>query len=380
MELTGFPAGVLASDANARANIGTVLAAQRALGEIEARPVELEHKRALADNARALAEQHREQAERSRRAAADLDLMRRLGAEASAQERAVEEARVAGRDLTVADRPPGGFSASRSRADPLRRMIDYASAKGAPLDMLIPLEEKASKLAHEEATTINAQAEAQKRQLESTAKAADIRGTLAQSALKGPREYAMARALGLSMGVPFPEGLPMQYEAARPYLQQLVETSLDVKDKAELAIKERSARADEARAGAALQNAKTNSRKADAYVATSSARRDVLRKALGDGSSEAVDAKAATTEAKRTAAFRSQLVFAPMAPIKFETRHEGKMFTGIDRKIYRYDGLGPPSAKYPDGTPLLLPMSREAAAMRSPGVKAALGNDEPGDE
>lgn len=336
MELTGFPAGVIASDANARANIGTVINAQKALSDLEARPVELEYKRSLIAENYGQAAERQALANQRERAAADLELMRKLGVEANAREAAIQAARVQGRDLTIGDVPPGGFSARESRAAPLQRMIDYARGRGAPEDLLAPLEAKASKVAHEEATTFNAQSEAEKRQLESVQKRADIVGTLAQAALKGPREYALARAQGLAMGVPLPEGLPMNFEAARPILQQLVDTSIDVKERAELAIKKQTADAATSRAGAAHVSAAAAVRRADAYVATSATRRDILKKTLGEGSGSAEEARQALIEARKARTAATENKDNPPAPLAPSAAHLNKTFTGRDGNIYMW--------------------------------------------
>jgi len=342
---------------------------------MEAQPVELDLKRSQIAENEAQAAQHRMAALGAQQRLRDQQLLRQVDEEARAEERAVREAEAQGRDLTVADRPPEGFAKKRSAAAPLERMLNYADRAGVPTDLIVPLAEKVAKIKGDEALQEQRETQASINRIKASQERAERVGALAQHALKGPREFALAKLQAAQDGLPL-DFLPANYAEAVPMLRQMVDAAVTVKEKADLAIKKQTADAATSRAGAAHVSAAAASRRADAYVQTQTVRRDILNKAAGPGSEDAADAKRATTEARRTAAFRQQLIFAPQIPLKLEEKHEGKLFTGTDRNIYRFDGFGPPSAKFPKGTPLLLPMSREAVIARQPGFKAAMEEED----
>jgi len=366
-EMYGAPVGIQASDENIRQNIQTGFQAQKLLGEIAMQPEELALKRAQTLNTGALTKLHLADAAQKEAAARDTALMRKIDLEVRAEQQAIDQAKLAGVDLTVADRPKEGFSTTQSAATSLERFAAAAYNKGMPLDMVTPIVEKAAKIRKEEATTLSQSTNAAVHQLTAQKALAERLGSVASYALQGPTQYAQVRAMG-----GLPPDLPLSFSLAAPLLRQMVATSTTVKDKAELEIKERNAKASEARAAAAQVSANASAARAGAYVATSAARRDVLKKALGPGSEEAADAKRATTEAARTRAFKTQLSFAPPVPLRFIAAHEGRLFTGDDKKIYRYLGMGLPSRVFPDGTPRFIAVTHAEAALQNPAVKGAM--------
>jgi len=366
-EMYGAPVGIQASDENIRQNLHAGLMAQKALGEIAMQPEELALKRAQTLNTGALARLHTADAALKEAATRDAALMRKIDLEARAEQQAIDQAKLAGVDLTVADRPKEGFSATQSAATPLERFAATAYNKGMPLDMITPVMEKAAKIRKEEATMLNQSTNAVVHQLAAQKAIAEQLGSAASYALQGPTQYAQVRAMG-----GLPPGLPLSFDLAAPQLQQLVSTSVSVKDRTDLEIKERNAKASEARAAAAQVSANASAARAGAYVATSATRRDALKKALGPGSEEAADAKRATTEAARARAFKTQLSFAPPVPLRFTAAHEGRLFTGDDKKIYRYLGMGPPSRVFPDGTPRFIAVTHAEAALQNPTVRGAM--------
>lgn len=373
-DLYGVASGVQASDENIRQNIHTGILAQKTLGDIAMQPAELALKQAQVLNTGALTRFHTAEAAKLESAARDITRMRDLQ-EKAAEQGAIDKARVIeGRDLTIADRPEGGFTAPRSAAEPIERFIQYAQGQKAPLDMLLPYIKQAEDTRHKEAQTLSATAEAAVRQATQVKATAERLGTVAQAALQGPEAYAQIRALGL-----LPPGLPLSFDLARRPLQALLNTSISEKDRQDLIIKKQTADAASARAKAEQSRAATSAARAADSAKTSVVRREFLRKAMGEGSPETANAKKSAAEKNNISAFKTQLSFAPPVPLRLTPAHEGKLMTGDNKKIYRYLGMGPPSVKYPDGTPRFIEVTHAEAALQNPNVKDAM-QDTPGSD
>lgn len=332
-DMYGAPIGILASDQNIRQNIHAGLLAQKTLGEINAQPAEVDLKVAQAGNLRALTRQHTAEAAKLEEAAASLETMRRLGqeaaAEAQAQAQAVDQARLQGVDLTAADRPAGGFSRRPSAAEPLERLYDLGQKKGVPLDLLMPYAKKAADIRKEEAQTASANAEAEVRTLKAASDRAERMGALAQHAMKGPREYAIVRAQMAQEGLPV-NALPASFEEALPGLRQLEATSVGVKDRADLLIKERTSKAAEVRAQADSARAGASVMRAKMAVKLGEQRFEAIAKNGGFLSPEA------RANAEEQAIRRRQLTDKelrkefPPAPLDPAARVNGKSYTAAD--------------------------------------------------
>lgn len=361
-DMFGAPVGIAHAQEEQRANQLAGLASLKTMGEIEMQPTELLMKQAQAGYYGALGRE-------ASAKAADLEALQRLDANIAA-------ARARGIDLTVADRaaasaPPKPVSA----AEPFEDYVRMAQDAGAPLRFIEKAAKTGAEIRQHEASTISAQATAAHQQALLVKEHATRMGALAGWGLQGPDAYDQMRAQAAQEGLDVSH-LPANWEDAKPVLRGIQNASMTTKEKAELAIKQASEKAQEKRTAATQA-------KASAYVALSGARLNLARQEYTDRAKNDGERSASAAEARRSMnARRDELTAAQLRkdfpPIKLDpsAREEGKTYMAADGRTRVLWTKDPSDGKL---KAMVLPNQPKTAPGR-PASKAAQQDDDEGDD
>lgn len=303
--------GVSDAEVAQRPNYMQRLQAQEIMGRIAMQPAELRGAEARA-------------AEHEANAAEKMDVLRRNAVIRKLSEAAPARGHVA----TMED--VEDVLTERSPAKDMRDLYEKGRAAGmSPMD-LADVATKWSTLASQEATAKNARSNQQLHEGAAVAQRAVREGSLAMSALESPQAYATLR-----MSTPELNRLPQSFEAAKPFLEHLVNTARSVQVQEDQRRKaERTAQlAEAAEADKARRTAVAEKAAADAKAARIKA--EHLEKTGGAGDPDAVAAKRASTRQKNAAAEKLELQVRPKVPVP-DARVLGEEYTWPDGRIVRW--------------------------------------------
>ncbi len=338
-ELFGAPIGIIASEENIRQNIHAGLLASKTLGEIEQQPLDAEKKKAETEHHLATAQLNRATAAKAEADALELrrqqGIMERVLEEDRATRAAEAAAAAQGRNLTVADRPAGGFAAPpTTTAERIDRLANRLADLGMPLDKVATLAGKAAEASKDNAQAASSRATEELNKLKSSQERAERLGTMAAYALKGPTQYreAMTAAMQDPALVGVLSKMPLDFAAAKPRLEAFFGQAMTVKEQAAQRARDIEASAAQARAGAAQVSASAALMTAQSRVKLNETRREILEKNGGKGDPAVLDIRQRGVALREQEAAAKRLKEAPPAPLDMKARVVGKMYTAADGK------------------------------------------------
>lgn len=362
-ELYGAPVGILAAEANSRANILSNLNAQKTFGEIAMQPAKLEQEIAQTEMFRAHAGLYRSQSatmETARTAEAEmLQLQQRfLQKERDKEELARGELIAAteaqGRTATINDLPFGG-SAQGKKPTSLERFAAFAEANGAPPLVLASVFKDISKVA--EQTAVGDYRAAQARKTDEDAQQARFKqlGGIALAAADNPRSYASIMMDSAARKL-LPKELSGNYQTDAPVLRAIAQSSMTANE--QIDNKRLQAEADSKAlrrtAGIAASNANVAASKVNVDLATE--RLAQLKKNGGDLSEATIEAKRAVTDAREAKTRADAAKASPAMPLNPKDVQVGKSYTGAGGVVY--DIVGKDASGNPIGRARVVPVKR----------------------
>lgn len=276
--------------------------AQETLGRIAMQPAEIRGAFARAAEHEAIAAEKWEGIRQAQ-------VLRRLG----------EAAMANGRVATVEDAQE--VLEPKGPAEDLERMYELGKSQGMSAYDLMPIAKQIADLKKDDAVRANQRSNQEVHQLDAVKKRAERQGSLAMAALQGPQAYAALR-----LQTPELNHLPQTWEAARPFLENLVTSSISAQ--AQIDQQRKAARNEDLKrstaATAAAATARAETARADADLKKQ--KFDNLKKNNGVADPSVVEARKATTKAKEVATEAARLKLAPMLPIK-DQRVVGQIYT-----------------------------------------------------
>ena len=316
----GAPVGIVASDENARGNIGTSLGALKTLGEIEQQPADLALKQAHARYYGAEAGIKESQA-------AAMQRMQSISQEVAARRALSASAAAQGTLATINDLPPSGNLVNKSQADNIEAVLAEAEQRGESEVNLIPLRKEASTIRQQEAAQAAHASAAVSSQLDAVKKINGIKGAFATAVLNNPDSYPQARLALSGMGIPT-QGLPLTFD------RRTFEVMRDQAIEADKAV-DNARQAAKDKAQQPLIQAQTAAARAAVGVRAARTRLlqqeyDEVVKNGGKYSPEAIRRRQVLSDAKEQEMQAKDLLKYPPLPLSQELVTAGKDYTAKD--------------------------------------------------
>jgi hypothetical protein len=344
-ELTGIPAGLMASDENTRANLLAGLSALKTQGEIAMQPVEMELKRGQAAHQLVLSQLEQEnalKAVRAREAAMQIDAISKLmstqrqAAAAQGQISAQENAlKAQGIEPTIANMQP-----QQSQLDYFQSIVNEGRRQGVDADVLLGMQTKIDQARQHEAGAAHNFAQSKAEEALAIERQAKQLGSRALYGLQGPNEYNQMRMQMLADNIPAARQLPPVYgPEAQAILKLWAATGLSQVDQAKVDTERANAISNARRADAANSNASTAAYRANAYVQLANARLGQIGKNDGPNSGSTAELRQKRIEAIQTGIDQKHRAMSP--PSNVTSRVVGQQyFFGGHMRTWGVDASG----------------------------------------
>jgi hypothetical protein len=337
-ELYGAPLGIIAHEEMMQKNAVARAQVLKSLGDVQKVPFEIEKLQAESEHQRALSSLNAAQMRAAARKEQDAQDWRDASEEANKRLALIQQQQMSGRDATVADLRDGRVP-DTSPLGRLRLTLQVAQDRNLDPAIIAGIAAKISEAEKDEAQALSSQAMKAEHEQKTLRSQAENLGAWASHAIKGPQEYAQAMAAARSdpRMAPLVQALPPTYGApAAAALRQMIDGSQTIKEQSQMQTQMMTAKAAEARAGAALSQAGTAAMVGAARVENLKASTAKITKELGKNTQEAVDARTELTQARTEAVRARQLKDFPPAPLDPGARRVGRTYTGQDGQRYTW--------------------------------------------